>query len=184
MLDRMLPRLKQDQHRVLIFSQFTSMLDLLEDYCELRGHAYARLDGDTNRVQRRLDCRRFNAVNSPLFIFLISTRAGGLGLNLATAILLFFMIVIGTQVDLRAMEERSWSDQASACLPLGISGSIEERMVTRAEKKLYLNAMVAEHNNNEEIDELGELVAGGEVKESEDISSALGIGRASMSKAG
>ena len=50
-------------------------------------------------------------------------------------------------------------------------------------RKLYLNAMVAEHNNNEEIDELGELVAGGEVKESEDISSALGIGRASMSKA-
>ena len=74
MLDRLLPKLKADKHRVLIFSQFTSMLDLLEDFCELREHPYARLDGETNRVQRRLDCRRFNASNSPLFIFLICSQ--------------------------------------------------------------------------------------------------------------
>ena len=85
MLDRMLPMLRRNGHRVLIFSQFTSMLDLLEDYCELREYPFVRLDGETNRVKRRLDCRRFNAPRSPLFIFLISTRAGGLGLNLATA---------------------------------------------------------------------------------------------------
>lgn len=85
LLDRMLKRLHEDNHRVLIFSQFTSMLDILEDYCDFRQWPFARLDGNTNRVQRRLDVRRFNAPNSPLFIFLISTRAGGLGLNLATA---------------------------------------------------------------------------------------------------
>lgn len=85
MLDRMLPPLRADGHRVLIFSQFTSMLDILEDYCELREYAYVRLDGDTNRVKRRLDVRRFNAPGSSLFVFLISTRAGGLGLNLASA---------------------------------------------------------------------------------------------------
>lgn len=78
MLDRMLPLLREDAHRVLIFSQFTSMLDLLEDYCELRAYPFVRLDGETNRVRRRLDVRRFNAPGSPLFIFLISTRAGGL----------------------------------------------------------------------------------------------------------
>jgi SWI/SNF-related matrix-associated actin-dependent regulator of chromatin subfamily A member 5 len=61
------------------------MLDILEEYCEARSHAYVRLDGETNRVQRRLDIRRYNAPNSQLFIFLISTRAGGLGINLATA---------------------------------------------------------------------------------------------------
>ncbi|CAN0457001.1 unnamed protein product, partial [Discosporangium mesarthrocarpum] len=72
-------------HRCLIFSQFTSMLDILEEYCSGRGHDYARLDGETNRVQRRLDIRRFNARGSTLFLFLISTRAGGLGINLATA---------------------------------------------------------------------------------------------------
>jgi Helicase conserved C-terminal domain len=70
---------------VLLFTQFTSMLDILEEYCEARSHAYVRLDGETNRVQRRLDIRRYNAPNSQLFIFLISTRAGGLGINLATA---------------------------------------------------------------------------------------------------
>ncbi len=85
MLDRMLPMLRKNGHRVLIFSQFTSMLDLLEDYCELREYPFVRLDGETNRVKRRLDVRRFNAPRSPLFIFLISTRAGGLGLNLASA---------------------------------------------------------------------------------------------------
>lgn len=85
MLDRMLPPLRADGHRVLIFSQFTSMLDILEEYCELREYPFVRLDGETNRVKRRLDVRRFNAPNSPLFIFLISTRAGGLGLNLASA---------------------------------------------------------------------------------------------------
>jgi SNF2 family DNA or RNA helicase len=71
--------------RVLLFSQFTSMLDILEEFCIMRGHEYARLDGSTNRVQRRLDLRRFNAAKSPLFIFLISTRAGGQGINLASA---------------------------------------------------------------------------------------------------
>ena len=54
MLDRMLPRLKEFDHRVLIFSQFTSMLDILEQYCDLRGHNYVRLDGETNRVQRQV----------------------------------------------------------------------------------------------------------------------------------
>ena len=81
----MLPRLRDKGHRVLLFSQFTSMLDILECYCDIRNYAYVRLDGDTNRVQRRLDVRRFNAAQSNLFIFLISTRAGGLGLNLASA---------------------------------------------------------------------------------------------------
>lgn len=79
LLDRMLPRLRAEGHRVLLFTQFTSMLDILEEFCAGRGHEYCRLDGSTNRVQRRLDIRRFNAPASPLFIFLISTRAGGLG---------------------------------------------------------------------------------------------------------
>ena len=61
------------------------MLDILEEYCSARGHHYARLDGDTNRVQRRLDIRRFNTPGSDVFVLLISTRAGGLGINLASA---------------------------------------------------------------------------------------------------
>ena len=180
MLDRMLPRLRQDGHRVLLFSQFTSMLDLLEDYCELRDLPYVRLDGETNRVQRRLDVRRFNAPNSPLFIFLISTRAGGLGLNLASAdTVILYDSDWNPQVDLQAMERAHRIGQVKPVrvYRLVCSGSVEERMVSRAEKKLFLNAMVAE-TDPDELEEGKE----GELEEDEDENQALGIGGATMSK--
>eukprot|EP00606_Chrysophyceae_sp_TOSAG23-5_P001106 GSChrysophyteH2.ASY1.ANO1.722.1 assembled CDS len=167
MLDRMLPRLREDKHRVLIFSQFTSMLDLLEDYCELRDLPFVRLDGDTNRVQRRLDCRRYNALGSNLFIFLISTRAGGLGLNLASSdTVILYDSDWNPQVDLQAMERshRIGQTKPVRVFRLVCGGSVEERMINRAEKKLHLNAMVAEADK-EKIDEF-----------------ALGIGGATMSK--
>lgn len=81
LLDRILPRLKEDDHRVLLFSQFTTMLDILEDYCDLRQWNYVRLDGNTNRVQRRLDCRKFNAevclVCSYLHLFTLKCYLAG-----------------------------------------------------------------------------------------------------------
>ena len=85
LLDRLLPKLQAGGHRVLIFSQFTAMLNILEDYCRYRNFQHARLDGSTNRVQRAIDVRRFNQEGSKLFIFLMSTRAGGLGINLQTS---------------------------------------------------------------------------------------------------
>ena len=160
MLDRMLPRLRQDGHRVLLFSQFTSMLDLLEDYCELRNWSFVRLDGETNRVQRRLDVRRYNAANSNIFIFLISTRAGGLGLNLASAdTVILYDSDWNPQVDLQAMERahRIGQTKPVRVFRLICGGSIEERMINRAEKKLYLNAMVAE-GHDEDIDEYGNII--------------------------
>jgi SWI/SNF-related matrix-associated actin-dependent regulator of chromatin subfamily A member 5 len=184
MLDRLLPKLKTDGHRVLIFSQFTSMLDLLEDYCEFRDHPFARLDGETNRVQRRLDCRRFNAVKSPLFIFLISTRAGGLGLNLATAdTVILYDSDWNPQVDLQAMERahRIGQTKPVRVFRLVCRGSIEERMINRAEKKLYLNAMVAERSD-EQIDDQGDIADAESAPEAEDVSQALGIGKSAMSK--
>jgi len=183
MLDRILPRLRTDGHRVLIFSQFTSMLDILEDYCELRDLPFVRLDGETNRVQRRLDCRRYNAVGSSIFIFLISTRAGGLGLNLASAdTVILYDSDWNPQVDLQAMERahRIGQTKPVRIFRLVCSGSVEERMVNRAEKKLFLNAMVAEAGE-EVIDEEGELVL--EENGSKDgVEQALGIGGAVMSK--
>ena len=182
MLDRMLPKLQQDGHRVLIFSQFTSMLDLLEDYCELREHNFVRLDGDTNRVQRRLDVRRFNAPNSPIFIFLISTRAGGLGLNLASAdTVILYDSDWNPQVDLQAMERahRIGQTKPVRVYRLICRGSVEERMISRAEKKLFLNAMVAEVDPDEETTEDN---IRGEAEAENDVNSALGIGGTSMSK--
>jgi SWI/SNF-related matrix-associated actin-dependent regulator of chromatin subfamily A member 5 len=72
-------------HRVVLFSQFTSMLDILEDFLRTRDFRYCRLDGSTNRVQRAVDISSFNAKGSPYFLFLMSTRAGGLGVNLQSA---------------------------------------------------------------------------------------------------
>ncbi|CAE7929062.1 INO80 [Symbiodinium necroappetens] len=82
-------------HKVLIFCQYQACMDLLEEYCKFRAYRYMRMDGSTNRVLRELDMRDFNApdevsahVHPPqqdIFIYLISTRAGGLGVNLASA---------------------------------------------------------------------------------------------------
>ncbi len=112
---------------MLIFSLFTKMLDLLEDMCRHRGYKYVRLDGSTNRVKRKMDVAKFNAKDSPLFIYLISTvrtaassagwrarvsvlaqRAGGLGINLATAdTVIHFDSDFNPQVDLQAQVQRA-----------------------------------------------------------------------------
>jgi SWI/SNF-related matrix-associated actin-dependent regulator of chromatin subfamily A member 5 len=84
-LDKLLTKLLKAGHRVLIFSLFTRVLDLLEDYMSFKGWKYLRLDGSTNRVRRNVDIRRFNDTNSRFFAYLISTRAGGLGINLTGA---------------------------------------------------------------------------------------------------
>ncbi len=146
-LDRILPKLKADGHRVLIFTQFTSMLDILAEFLVARGHDYCRLDGSTNRVQRHLDIRRFNAPASPIFAFLISTRAGGLGINLASAdTVILYDSDWNPQSDLQAMERahRIGQTRPVRVYRLLCRGSIEQRIVSRASKKLFLNALVAE----------------------------------------
>ena len=85
LLDKLLARLKADGHRVLIFSQMVRMLDILTDYMTYRGFAYQRLDGSTQSEARKRSMEHFNEPGSTDFVFLLSTKAGGLGLNLATA---------------------------------------------------------------------------------------------------
>jgi len=84
-LDKLLMHLHKNGHRVCLFSQFTTVLDLIDDYCRMRGWQYTRLDGTTSRVARTVRVNQFNAEGSRDFIFLMSTRAGGMGLNLQTA---------------------------------------------------------------------------------------------------
>jgi SWI/SNF-related matrix-associated actin-dependent regulator of chromatin subfamily A member 5 len=84
-LDMLLQSLSKKKNRAVLFSQFTSMLDLVEDYCVARGWKFCRLDGNTDRARRNYLINRFNEPNSPYFLFLISTRSGGMGLNLQTA---------------------------------------------------------------------------------------------------
>lgn len=85
LLDRILPKFYQTHHRVLIFSQMTELLDLLEDLLTFRDFKYLRLDGNTKSENRPQLTEAFNAPDSEYFIFMLSTRAGGLGLNLQTA---------------------------------------------------------------------------------------------------
>ena len=85
LLDRLLNALKAAGHRVLIFSQMTSMMDLLEHFCQERGHVTNRIDGSMALADRRAQISAFNDPGSPSFVFLLSTRAGGLGINLTSA---------------------------------------------------------------------------------------------------
>jgi len=83
-LDGLLKRLKQEGHRCLLFTQMSKMLDVLEDFINLHGHTYVRLDGSTKVENRQRLVETFNA-NRKIFLFISSTRAGGIGLNLTGA---------------------------------------------------------------------------------------------------
>jgi SWI/SNF-related matrix-associated actin-dependent regulator of chromatin subfamily A member 5 len=85
LLDKLLIRLQELGHRILLFSQMTRCLDILEDYMVMRQFKYCRIDGSTDYEKREESINAFNAPNSDKFIFLLSTRAGGLGINLQTA---------------------------------------------------------------------------------------------------
>ena len=84
-LDKLLRSLYEKGHRVVLFTQFTSVLDILEDYANMRGWNALRFDGGTARAKRNYVVNSFNAPGSDKFLFLMSTRAGGMGLNLQTA---------------------------------------------------------------------------------------------------
>merc|ERR1719245_2273041 len=80
----MIVRLMKDGHKTLIFSQMTSMLDILGDYCNFKKWKFCRLDGSMNFVDRQANIDKFNQ-DPEYCIFLLSTRAGGLGINLTAA---------------------------------------------------------------------------------------------------
>jgi SNF2 family DNA or RNA helicase len=84
LLDKLLPKLRQEGHKVLIFSQMVRMLDLISEYCDFRSFRYERLDGRVRGTERQKAIDRFETEEDS-FIFLLSTRAGGVGINLTAA---------------------------------------------------------------------------------------------------
>src|SRR5690242_9355069 len=72
LVDKLLPKLKQGGHKVLIFSQMTMMLDILEDYLNHRGYTYVRLDGSVEASKRQVLIDKFSAPDSQMFVFLLS----------------------------------------------------------------------------------------------------------------
>lgn len=85
LLSRILPKFFATGHRVLIFFQMTKVMDIMEDFLKMMGWKYLRLDGGTKNDERAGHVQMFNAPNSEYTVFILSTRAGGLGLNLQTA---------------------------------------------------------------------------------------------------
>jgi SNF2 family DNA or RNA helicase len=92
LLEIMLPKLRERGHRVLMFSQFLDQLDLVEDFLNGLGLPFQRLDGRIGVLEKQKRIDQFNAPDSPLFAFLLSTRAGGVGINLATADTVIIMV--------------------------------------------------------------------------------------------
>jgi SNF2 family DNA or RNA helicase len=84
LLDKLLPKLRREGHKVLIFSQMVRMLDLIAEYCEFRDFKYERLDGRIRGAERQKAIDRFER-EPDSFLFMLSTRAGGVGINLTAA---------------------------------------------------------------------------------------------------
>ncbi|XP_030048100.1 SWI/SNF-related matrix-associated actin-dependent regulator of chromatin subfamily A member 5 [Microcaecilia unicolor] len=144
-LDKLLPKLKEQGSRVLIFSQMTRVLDILEDYCMWRNYEYCRLDGQTPHEERQESINAYNMPNSTKFIFMLSTRAGGLGINLATAdVVILYDSDWNPQVDLQAMDRAHRIGQTKTVRVFRFitDNTVEERIVERAEMKLRLDSIV------------------------------------------
>ncbi|KAH7560701.1 hypothetical protein JRO89_XS10G0077400 [Xanthoceras sorbifolium] len=138
-LDKLLVRLHETKHRVLIFSQMVRMLDILAQYLSYRGFQFQRLDGSTKAELRQQAMDHFNAPGSDDFCFLLSTRAGGLGINLATAdTVIIFDSDWNPQNDLQAMSRahRIGQQEVVNIYRFVTSKSVEEDILERAKKKM------------------------------------------------
>ncbi|XP_028060234.1 protein CHROMATIN REMODELING 5 isoform X1 [Camellia sinensis] len=151
-LDKLLVRLHETNHRVLIFSQMVRMLDILAEYLSLRGFQFQRLDGSTKAELRQQAMDHFNAPGSDDFCFLLSTRAGGLGINLATAdTVIIFDSDWNPQNDLQAMSRahRIGQQEVVNIYRFVTSKSVEEDILERAKKKMVLDHLVIQKLNAE-----------------------------------
>ncbi|KAJ4120135.1 putative ATPase [Fusarium equiseti] len=150
LLDRLLPRLFEGGHKVLIFSQFTTQLDILEDYCrELRGWKTCRIDGSVAQDSRRTQIADFN--NDPDYkIFLLSTRAGGQGINLASAdTVILFDSDFNPQQDLQAQDRchRIGQTRPVVVFRLATKDTVEETLLNSADAKRRLEKLVIKKGN-------------------------------------
>ncbi|KAF3914445.1 hypothetical protein AA313_de0201114 [Arthrobotrys entomopaga] len=144
-LDKLLKRMQEKGSRVLIFSQMSRLLDILEDYCIFRGFKYNRIDGSTAHEDRISAIDEYNKPGSEKFIFLLTTRAGGLGINLTTAdIVILYDSDWNPQADLQAMDRAHRIGQTKQVhvYRFVTEDAIEEKVLERAAQKLRLDQLV------------------------------------------
>ncbi|CAM9610593.1 unnamed protein product [Ascophyllum nodosum] len=147
LLDKLLNKLYAKGHRVLIFTQMTRMLDIFEDFCVMRRYEYCRIDGNTSYEDREDCIDAYNRPNSTKFVFMLSTRAGGLGINLQTAdTVILYDSDWNPQADLQAMDRahRIGQKYPVSVYRLVTENTVEEKVVERAQQKLKLDAMIVQ----------------------------------------
>lgn len=145
LLQKMLRKLYEQGHRVLIFSQMTKMLDILEDFLEGEGYKYERIDGGITGSLRQEAIDRFNAPGAQQFCFLLSTRAGGLGINLATAdTVVIYDSDWNPHNDIQAFSRAHRIGQSNKVMIYRFvtRASVEERITQVAKKKMMLTHLV------------------------------------------
>ncbi|KAK4506122.1 hypothetical protein PRZ48_004087 [Zasmidium cellare] len=146
LLDRLLPELLDKGHKVLIFSQFKTQLDLLDTYCrELRNWPTSRIDGSVAQTDRQQQILDFNDPKSDVNIFLLSTRAGGQGINLAAAdTVLLFDSDWNPQQDLQAQDRAHRIGQTRPVIVyrFATKGTVEQMLLEKADSKRRLEKLV------------------------------------------
>ncbi|KAK5706325.1 hypothetical protein LTR97_001313 [Elasticomyces elasticus] len=156
LLELLLPKLRERGHRVLIFSQFLNMLDIVEDFMDGLSMPYQRLDGQINALQKQKRIDEFNAPDSPLFAFLLSTRAGGVGINLATADTVIILDPdFNPHQDIQALSRahRIGQTKKVLCFQLVTRASAEERIMQMGRRKLALEHVLIQNMDTDDAEE-------------------------------
>ncbi|KAN0080601.1 PHD/FYVE-zinc-finger like domain containing protein [Elaphomyces granulatus] len=153
LLELMLPKLKDRGHRVLLFSQFLDNIDIVEDFLDGLGLLHRRLDGSMGSLEKQKQIDDYNAPNSPYFAFLLSTRAGGVGINLATADTVIIMDPdFNPHQDIQALSRAHRIGQQKKVLvfQLMTRGSAEEKIMQIGKKKMALDHVLIQQINAED----------------------------------
>ncbi|RKU46545.1 hypothetical protein DL546_001370 [Coniochaeta pulveracea] len=166
LLNIMLPKLKERGHRVLLFSQFLDQLDIMEDFLNGIGLTYSRIDGSISSLEKQKRIDAFNAPDSPLFAMLLSTRAGGVGINLATADTVIVLDPdFNPHQDLQALSRshRIGQKKPVLCFTITTKDSVEEKIMQAGRKKMALDHALIESidNNDEETADLVDILKHG-----------------------
>lgn len=188
MLDRLLLRLRSQGSRCLVFSQFVETLDIIEEYVKYRFGAanvvYLRLDGSTNRIIREMNTRAFNHPDSTIFMYLISTAAGGMGINLATAdSVILYDSAWNPQVDLQAQDRahRIGQKKQVTVYRLITADTFEERILQMAERKLLLDHVVIAKSHGAKESDLADGDVNVSMSELRSLLNYDAMGKASVS---
>ncbi|KAL8804704.1 MAG: hypothetical protein Q9182_002396 [Xanthomendoza sp. 2 TL-2023] len=157
LLEIMLPKLQERGHRVLIFSQFLNMLDMVEDFLDGLGMFYQRLDGSMGSLEKQKRIDEFNAPESRLFAFLLSTRAGGVGINLATADTVIILDPdFNPHQDIQALSRAHRIGQKKKVLVFQLTtrSTAEEKIMQIGKKKMALDHALIEQMDADEDESL------------------------------